>query len=288
VNTNRFLKATVLNVSLLVWTSKGFGFQLQVEVIGLPAIADSVSVLADGDGLRIPIGTTVHFPQNTPRIGLQLPPTRSQPLRIRAVAFTGDNMLPTVLAIGTTMFTTGQREPSTITMGWPTAVLEKIGESPDGSTTILVSFGKSDFFDSHSVFELRVSGSLQARSCTGSHFLAPLLRTDAGWQTLFVVSTGMCSVTSFELAYLAIPFRLSEQLPVMLWPNRRRNETSLLINSTQTSAPSGQHTTSPQSVEERVPQDQSDPGTSSYIIKAGPDGRLIRVPITNPLKKGHQ
>jgi hypothetical protein len=288
MNKCRLLKATVLNLCFLASSRKCFGFQLQVEVIGVPQIADSVSVLADGDGLRLPIGTTVHFPQNTSRVALSLPPARSQPLRLRAVAFAGGNLLPTVVAIGTTTFTVGQGEPPTITMGWPTPALEKIGDSPDGSTTILVTFGKSEFFDSRDVFELRVSGSIQARNCTGSHFLAPLSKTDAGWQVLFTVSTGMCSVTSFQLSYLAIPFRLTEQLPVMVWPNRGRSEASLIVGSWQRNLTPGQQSATPQSVAEKTSQEGSTPASSPYIIKPGPDGRFVRVPITSSPKKEHK
>jgi len=143
-----------------------------------------------------------------------------------------------------TTYGSGQVAPAAITMGWSMPVVQKMAES-DGTTTLLVAFGDIDFFHSADAAEIWIDGSIPQRNCTGSHYLAPLFKNNTRWYALFLIPARLLSpVASIQLAYRALDFRVSEQIPLLVWPNRDLNEPPLRIENFGTQRASGRSTRS--------------------------------------------
>jgi hypothetical protein len=216
---------------MLFYGGTCFGFQLAVQINGVPMAADKIFVLADGEGLTVPLGSISSVPPNTPKVTQWIPSVSMEHLRLRAIAFAGKSLFPTVSAIGMTTYSTGQMASPEITMGWSMPLVQKMADS-DGTTTLLVTFGDVDFFHRADAAELWIDGSISRRNCTGSHYLAPLFKTEARWYALFLVPTRLLSPgVSIQLAYHALDFKASEQIPLLVWPNRDLNEPPLRIES---------------------------------------------------------
>ena len=277
--------AALVCSSFLYWSETCVA-QIPVEIIGVPPTADSIFVLADGDELRSPLEILAKVGIHSPLITIALPPAKPQLLRIRAVAFGGPNVFPVVTAIGTATFGIGQVAPARIIMAWPTPRVEMLNESTDGTVTFLVDFAAYDFFRVGDVIELWISGSTWSRNCAGIHFLAPLVKAGARWQALFVIPARLCAGTSIQLAYHALAFKVADQIPLFVWPNRDRNEPPLQIVSLN-AVPADSH---PALLNQKIPSTLAPEGSatstpSSTTVMPGRDGRLIRVPLKTAPKK---
>jgi hypothetical protein len=284
---NNLSSAALLSLSMVFGNVSRLEAQIPVEISGVPSTADSVFVLADGDELSSPLEAFARLLEKTPLVRLSLPPAKSQSLRIRAVTFAGASVFPTVTAIGTTTFATGQGVPARLILAWPKPVIEKLPDRADGSTSILVTFTGTDFFRSGDVLELWISGSSWSRNCTGTHFLAPLIKTDVRWQAQFLIPTSLCAGTAMQVAYHALAFKVFPQIPLFVWPNRERNESPLQIVLTTLDPPANRFSAAEYVSDDRT--GQKDPTSiDHYIVALGKDGRLHRILIKTPVSKPDQ
>jgi hypothetical protein len=211
-------------------------------------------------------------PKDTPIIRLQLPPTSTQVFTIRAAALAGNGMFPTVTAIGTYTISAGHAVAAKITMGSIRPSVQKIAET-GASTTLEITFESTDFFRSGDVVELWISDWTAVRNCTGLHYLSPLIKNDSFWRADFVVPTNLVGPsTAIQFAFHAIDLKVAARIPLLVWPDRERNEPSLQIVSQENSQAPGEPRHS-----NRPPQESS-PVFDPYVVKSGPNGRLIRVP----------
>lgn len=218
-------------VSTLTCCGTCFGFQLAVQINSVPATTDKIFILADGEGLTVPVGSISRVPSNASQVTLWIPTVSIEPFRLRAIAFTGKSLFPTVSAIGVTTHGTRQGAPVAITMGWSTPVVKRMADS-DGTTTLLVAFGDIDFFHRADAAELWIDSSPSRHNCTGTLYLAPLFKTKTQWYALFLIPSRLLSPDALiQLAYHALDFRAAEQVPLLVWPNRDQNEPPLQIMS---------------------------------------------------------
>src|SRR5271155_312120 len=92
-------RIAIFGLSLAVGNGIILEAQVPVEIIGVPSGADSVFVLADSEELASPLEAFARLLESTPFVRLSLPSTTSKSLQIRAVAFGGSSVFPTVEAI---------------------------------------------------------------------------------------------------------------------------------------------------------------------------------------------
>jgi hypothetical protein len=253
--------------------------QLPVEIGSLPTSADSVFLLANADELVAPLAAFARLPKGAPTIGLLLPSSSTRLLTIRAAAFAGTSVFPIVTAIGSATYKTGQEPPVRITMNWPTPRIEMSAETAN-SRALLVTFGETDFFRDGDVAELWISDSMVARNCTGIHYLTPFFTVGAVWKAQFIVPADLISpVTSIQLAFRALDLRVGGRVPLLVWPNRDVNEPALQIESRHDLHSSDPSLSAPRPSAVDGGQNRTMPAPTPYVVKLGPDGRLIRLPI---------
>ena len=279
--------------AILVFCATGVGSQLPVEIVSVPANADSILLVASANELSSPLSAFTHLARPTPTLTVALPPVPgAQLLNIRAIAFEGTSMFPNVTAIGTSTVRGSQAELARITLTWPKPRVEIVSEIAN-ATTILFTFAATDFFQNGDVAELWISNSIVKRNCSGVHYLAPFLKIrNRGWEAQFVIPTELADRgMSNQLAFHAIDFGVAERIPLLVWPNWDSNEPSLQIMSSQ--SPRGSFPRSPDQGhlgERPIGELEPDAGgktparsyistPSAYVVKAGSNGKLIRIPL---------
>jgi hypothetical protein len=256
--------------------------QVLVEISGLPPTADSLWVIGESDDVKTRIQTFTHFPKQAKHLSVLLPGTTAPLLRIRAVAFSGLNVFPTVRAIGTATFSVGQSAPTSILLKWLRPVIQKTSESASEMSTLLVTFGETSFFRGGELVELWLSDPSEVRNCSGAHFLAPLFRRSGQWQAQFTISTLLLSTSAVQVAYRALDLQFTYQIPLFVWPNRAQYDAPLRVESAQllrdqSSFPSKQ-------LEDEPDQPGSRSAPISSTVKVV-NGRLVRVPYKTATNK---
>lgn len=203
---------------------------ITVAVMNVPKTAETLEVVADGQGFAAPIIAVV-APNTMDLVTLQLEVPESDDIRIRVIALREKgSFFPLIMAAVGGRFRSWDKKA--LSFGESSIRLGPMADKGDGTITVPVTFsGFQDFLSEGEIVNLWASTEPPTQNASGQRHIAPLsVGTDEStFQATFQIPNHIFNSTPsyLQVGYYALDLAIAQVIPLLVYPNIEKDLASL-------------------------------------------------------------